>query len=39
MASHSIVTLNNTEATRLTPNGIHSGLDLTIQNYNSWRSI
>lgn len=35
MASHSLITLSNTEPTRLTPVGIHSGLDLTIQNINS----
>jgi hypothetical protein len=35
MASHSIITLSTSEAVRLTPVGIHSGLDLTIQNINS----
>jgi hypothetical protein len=30
--SHSIVTLSNTIATRLTPNGLHSGMDITVQN-------
>lgn len=34
MAQHSLITLSNTSATRLTPNGIHSGMDLTIQNTN-----
>lgn len=29
---HSLVTLSNTSATRLTPLGIHSGMDITIQN-------
>jgi hypothetical protein len=32
MTIHALTTLSNTTATRLTPNGIHSGLDLTIQN-------
>ena len=32
MTIHALVTLSSTEATRLTPNGIHSGMDITIQN-------
>jgi hypothetical protein len=32
MTQHSLTTLSNTSATRLTPNGVHSGLDITIQN-------
>lgn len=32
MTVHALTTLSNTEATRLTPNGIHSGMDITIQN-------
>lgn len=32
MTLHSHIILNNTSATRLTPNGIHSGMDITIQN-------
>lgn len=32
MTTHSLTTLSNTTATRLTPNGLHSGMDLTIQN-------
>ena len=32
--AHSIVTLSNTSATRLTPLGAHGGLDFTIQNVN-----
>jgi hypothetical protein len=32
MTIHSLTTLSNTTATLLTPNGIHSGLDITIQN-------
>lgn len=31
---HSLVTLSNTTATRLTPNGTHSGFDITLQNVN-----
>lgn len=34
MATHSLITLSNTTATALTPNGIHSGMDITIQNTN-----
>ena len=30
--THGLVTLSNTEPTRLTPNGLHSGLDITVQN-------
>lgn len=29
---HSLTTLSDSEASRLTPNGIHSGMDITIQN-------
>jgi hypothetical protein len=32
MTQHSLTTLSNTTATRLTPNGTHSGLDITVQN-------
>lgn len=32
MTLHSLKNLSNTSAVRLTPNGIHSGLDITIQN-------
>jgi hypothetical protein len=32
MTIHALTTLSNTTATRLTPNGIHSGMDITIQN-------
>jgi hypothetical protein len=31
---HSLVALSNTSATRLTPNGKHSGMDITLQNVN-----
>jgi hypothetical protein len=31
---HSLVTLNDTTATLLTPRGVHSGMDITIQNVN-----
>jgi hypothetical protein len=30
--THAVVTLANTTATRLTPMGLHSGMDITIQN-------
>lgn len=32
--THSLITLSNTTATRLTPVGIHSGMDITLQNVN-----
>lgn len=34
MTQHSLTALSNTSATRLTPNGIHSGMDITLQNVN-----
>lgn len=34
MTQHALTTLSNTSATRLTPNGLHSGLDITLQNVN-----
>jgi hypothetical protein len=32
MTLHAHTTLSSTSATRLTPDGIHSGMDITIQN-------
>ncbi len=32
MTTHSLTTLSSSTATRLTPNGVHSGMDVTIQN-------
>lgn len=32
MTQHSLTTLSNSTAHRLTPNGLHSGMDITIQN-------
>lgn len=32
MTQHSLTTLSSSTATRLTPNGTHSGIDITIQN-------
>ncbi len=34
MTYHSLKTLSNTSATLLSPNGVHSGTDITIQNVN-----
>ena len=34
MASHGVVTLNIGTPVRLTPNGMHSGMDITIQSVN-----
>lgn len=33
--THNLYTLSNATATRLTPPGIHSGMDITIQNVNT----
>lgn len=35
MALHNLITLSNSSTTRLSPNGIHGGVDITIQNVNS----
>ncbi len=35
MASHSLVTTSSSEATRVSPYGTHSGVDITIQNVNA----
>ena len=32
MTQHALTTLSNSTATLLTPNGLHSGMDITIQN-------
>lgn len=32
MTTHSLTTLSSSSATRLTPEGLHSGMDITIQN-------
>ena len=32
MTTHALTILSDTTATRLTPNGMHSGMDITIQN-------
>ena len=32
MTQHNLLTLSSSEATRITPNGVHSGIDITIQN-------
>lgn len=34
MTQHVLATLSNSSATRLTPIGIHSGIDITVQNIN-----
>ena len=35
MTTHALTSLSNTEATRLTPPGLHSGMDITLQNVNT----
>lgn len=32
MTTHATISLSSETATRLTPNGMHSGMDITIQN-------
>lgn len=32
MTSHSLISLSSSVSTKLTPNGIHSGMDITVQN-------
>lgn len=34
MTQHVLTALSNTSATRLTPIGLHSGMDITLQNVN-----
>ena len=34
MTQHALIQLVTQTATRLTPNGLHSGMDITIQNLN-----
>lgn len=34
MTTHRILSVGNTAAVRVTPNGLHSGMDITIQNLN-----
>ena len=35
MTQHALTALSNTTATRITPFGSHSGLDITLQNVNA----
>jgi len=35
MTQHSLATLSNTSATRMTPLGAHGGIDITLQNVNA----
>ena len=39
MTTHSLTTLSNSTATRLTPLGIHSGMDITIQNVHASATV
>lgn len=34
MTEHSIITVGDSSPVRLTPNGVHSGMDITLQNVN-----
>lgn len=35
MTTHALLSLSSSEASRLTPLGTHSGMDITLQNVNS----
>lgn len=35
MAQHNLLAISNTSPVRLTPLGVHSGMDITIQNVNA----
>lgn len=35
MTTHATISLSNETDTKLTPNGLHSGMDITIQNLDS----
>lgn len=35
MANHNLYTITDSVVTRLTPNGTHSGMDITLQNVSS----
>lgn len=39
MTIHSLTTLSNTTATRLTPSGLHTGMDITIQNVHASATV
>ena len=39
MTTHSLTTLSSSTATRLTPNGLHSGMDITIQNVHASATV
>lgn len=39
MTTHQIHTINSSSATRLTPSGTHSGMDITLQNVNNSGTI
>jgi len=35
MTQHNLITISDSVATRITPPGTHSGMDITVQNVNS----
>ena len=39
MTIHALTTLSNTTSTRLTPNAVHSGMDITIQNVHASANV
>ena len=39
MTQHSLTTLSSASATRLTPNALHSGMDITIQNIHASANV
>jgi hypothetical protein len=39
MTIHALTTLSNSTSTRLTPNAVHSGMDITIQNVHASANV
>lgn len=39
MTTHNLTILSNSTATRLTPSGLHSGMDITIQNVHASATV
>jgi hypothetical protein len=39
MTTHQLYTLSDTEAIRITPPGVHSGMDITVQSVNEYGYI
>lgn len=39
MTTHALTTLSSTTATRLTPLGLHTGMDITVQNVHATATV